>query len=297
MQWAKQKQAGFTIVELLIVVVVIAILAAITIVSYNGITNRTKDSRLQGEVASISKKLEAYKFQTSTNETYPLDLSTAGINVPSERISYQYDPSNNYCLNGKDQPSSFSATSRSGGVKPGACAINMAPNPSIEVNLSGYARNNGGSTVDRSTARAYIGSGSLLVTGTGVSSGYNGANFGIQLEANKTYTLSAWVYINSAYGAGVAATTNCLGTPVKQGNMVSAVGVWTRTSVSFTPTSSGAGCFYIISSSAALATTGSFHIDGVMVTETTEPVTYGDGSVDGWSWNGAENASTSMGGI
>jgi prepilin-type N-terminal cleavage/methylation domain-containing protein len=31
---------GFTIVELLIVVIVIAILAAITIVAYNGITNR-----------------------------------------------------------------------------------------------------------------------------------------------------------------------------------------------------------------------------------------------------------------
>ena len=38
---------GFTIVELLIVVVVIAILAAITIVSYNGISNRAKSSAVQ----------------------------------------------------------------------------------------------------------------------------------------------------------------------------------------------------------------------------------------------------------
>lgn len=36
------RAAGFTIVELLIVVVVIAILAAITIVSYNGIQERAK---------------------------------------------------------------------------------------------------------------------------------------------------------------------------------------------------------------------------------------------------------------
>lgn len=43
MQWAK-KQTGFTIVELLIVVVVIAILAAITIVSYNGISERARVS-------------------------------------------------------------------------------------------------------------------------------------------------------------------------------------------------------------------------------------------------------------
>lgn len=38
---------GFTIVELLIVVVVIAILAAITVVSYNGITAQAEDSALK----------------------------------------------------------------------------------------------------------------------------------------------------------------------------------------------------------------------------------------------------------
>lgn len=40
----KSKNAGFTIVELLIVIVVIGILAAITIVSFNGVQNRAKDT-------------------------------------------------------------------------------------------------------------------------------------------------------------------------------------------------------------------------------------------------------------
>ena len=44
--WARMK-SGFTIVELLIVVVVIAILATITIVAYNGIQNQAKDSALR----------------------------------------------------------------------------------------------------------------------------------------------------------------------------------------------------------------------------------------------------------
>lgn len=39
--------SGFTIVELLIVVVVIAILAAITIVAYNGIQNRVHDTAIK----------------------------------------------------------------------------------------------------------------------------------------------------------------------------------------------------------------------------------------------------------
>ena len=48
--------SAFTIVELLIVVVVIAILAAITIISYNGISNRAKLSSLKNRTVSIFKE-------------------------------------------------------------------------------------------------------------------------------------------------------------------------------------------------------------------------------------------------
>lgn len=56
------KAKGFTIVELLIVVVVIAILAAITIVAYNGIQNRAKTTSAQSAAASVQKKAEAYNI-------------------------------------------------------------------------------------------------------------------------------------------------------------------------------------------------------------------------------------------
>lgn len=70
----KAKNQGFTIVELLIVVVVIAILAAITIVSYNGITNRANASAAQATAASLQKKAELYMADGPTGQ-YPKSLA------------------------------------------------------------------------------------------------------------------------------------------------------------------------------------------------------------------------------
>lgn len=52
---------GFTVVELLIVIVVIAILAAITVVGFNGVRQNAVSTVAQNELGSIAKKLELYK--------------------------------------------------------------------------------------------------------------------------------------------------------------------------------------------------------------------------------------------
>lgn len=64
--WAKK--SGFTIVELLIVIVVIAILAAITIAAYSGMQNRAKDSSADAGISQIKKAMELYKVD---NDAYP----------------------------------------------------------------------------------------------------------------------------------------------------------------------------------------------------------------------------------
>ena len=72
---SSSKRDGFTIVELLIVIVVIAILAAITIVSYNGITARANTTSAQAAATSALKKAEAYNAEQGSYPTAPSQLT------------------------------------------------------------------------------------------------------------------------------------------------------------------------------------------------------------------------------
>ena len=69
----KHKQYGFTIVELLIVIVVIGILASITIVAYNGIQAKSKVAKKESEIGAVQKKMEMYRI---ANDTFPATGST-----------------------------------------------------------------------------------------------------------------------------------------------------------------------------------------------------------------------------
>ncbi|AHB42795.1 fimbrial protein pilin [Candidatus Saccharibacteria bacterium RAAC3_TM7_1] len=57
---------GFTIIELILVIVVIAILAAITTVSYNGIQERSRDTRRLNDAKVIEDALEIYLQQNGS---------------------------------------------------------------------------------------------------------------------------------------------------------------------------------------------------------------------------------------
>lgn len=79
----QQPTNGFTIVELLIVIVVIAILAAITIVAYNGIQNSAYDSTVQSDIGNAAKKIELYRISNGS------DLYTSNGNTQLEPIGMQ----------------------------------------------------------------------------------------------------------------------------------------------------------------------------------------------------------------
>ena len=107
------KQRGFTIVELLIVVVIIAILAAVTVVAYNGIQGRANDAVVQSDLkASYSKLLQ---YQVDNGSFPPASYSALQPILVASKNSY--DLTNNgylYCRN--DQDAAVIAKSKSGTV-------------------------------------------------------------------------------------------------------------------------------------------------------------------------------------
>ena len=64
----QSKPYGFTVVELLIVIVVIAILATITIIAYNGINLRAKNTTLISDLKNAANQLGVYN---ANNASYP----------------------------------------------------------------------------------------------------------------------------------------------------------------------------------------------------------------------------------
>ena len=92
---------GFTLVELMVVIVVIAILAGIVVLSYSGWRTETAQNEVQNDLKAAATAMENYK---NFNNGYPATLSTIGSSfTPSQNVTVVTSgtpTTTYYCLKG-----------------------------------------------------------------------------------------------------------------------------------------------------------------------------------------------------
>lgn len=189
-------QRGFTIVELLIVIVIIGILATISIVAYNGVQNNAHKTAVMSDLDSAAAILE---LSLKQNGSYPATASVADNGNPlpaSSGTTYQYVANNTNTLK------IFCLT---------------ATNGSLNYNINQEGRSSAGACpvlhYDAGISTSYPGTGTVLtdLSGNGVDGtlvngvGYSNKNLvfdgvddRVETATNQTYgnnmTWSAWIY-------------------------------------------------------------------------------------------------------
>ena len=92
----KKRNSGFTIVELLIVIVVIGILALLVITTYSGIQAKARNSKRTSDVKSLQTQIEAWFSQNGYYQSLA-DMNSSSwlsTNMKSLDTNALVDPSN-----------------------------------------------------------------------------------------------------------------------------------------------------------------------------------------------------------
>ncbi len=229
----KSKYSGFTIVELIIAISVIAILAALTTVAYNGIQAGAKDKTVLSDLENMDAAQTRYSLLNSTNgKAYysgggydaDLDFNPSGDDVIDVVIG-----NSGYCIRGYNPggnkntiDNSFTKESQ-----PGAC-IDLAPSFAAggtgTSSLMGWWKFNGNANDSSGNGHNGTVSGPTLTTDkigkknaayafSGASTQYIDTNFTFPVTK---YTVSAWIKPDgtspSSFATIISNTRDCCST-------------------------------------------------------------------------------------
>ena len=299
--------------ELLIVIVVMAILAAISIVAYTGIQDRARSTAAMAAAKQVSDAIALYAVDEGGD--YPADLADIEIQ-DTGNTRYQYRSSNTstpktWCATVTVGTKSVYVSNEQTTPTEGACAghgrdgapaiTNLVPIPSLEDNAWGYSAAGAPGANSLRTSGGF--SGDNFVRRTFSGTGTNGIYFGNTVaarplvSAGETYTASAWVRsskpvvqrirIEWRNDTGRILTTTGAPVNVEAG--------WTRLSVT-AAAPAGATNATLTFYSATQWTAGEYtDVDAVMLTEGGTLHDYADGDSQSWIWNGTSHRSTSTG--
>ena len=319
--------SGFTIVELLIVIVVIGILAAISVVSFRGVQEKARGGAAISLASQTAKQLE---IQKTAEGIYPSDLSMAGVTNTS-KIQYRTSntPESSYCITVTEGNVSYFINSiASKTPSKGSCPGHGAGGVETITNLSLSPK--GGYTTEwlprYSQTRSVITNASDGPTPTldqYLRSTQNttmvGAGRGIDHSSNlesltstdRTWpilsgdTITASIYTRSSI-ANDSTFLTC-GRYDNAGNIVSSnrttstyvkstPNQWNRLSVTFTAQGDGLlACSTRYQDTTTWTAGSTIDFTGLMITKGANSYAYGDGNSPGWIWNGSPQASTSSG--
>ena len=117
--------SGFTIVELLITIIIIGILAAITIVSYNGIQTRANNTTVQADLRNSYTKIQVHATMTQKYPEWSSELPAVGLSVSKKSYRttgynfvycapYPYSTGTNFAIIGQSKSGTIFTYSNKG---------------------------------------------------------------------------------------------------------------------------------------------------------------------------------------
>ena len=94
-----RREKGFTIIELIVVVTIIGLLAAVTVFAFGSWRSRTARTEVRNELLQASAALQNYR---NFNNDYPLAAAFSSVYTPGGSVTLTYikRAAGTYCLNG-----------------------------------------------------------------------------------------------------------------------------------------------------------------------------------------------------